>query len=96
MRLQSSVYVREWALSQWEEKTQVSLAEELPQLKALILETREREARLAAEEAARLAAEEEAAAEIAGATGAAAAPEELEEDADDEAGGALVVAPTTP
>ena len=55
------MYVREWALSQWEEKTQVSLAEELPQLKALILETREREARLAAEEVARLAAEEEAA-----------------------------------
>ena len=53
--------MREWALSQWEERTQVALAEELPQLKALILETREREARLAAEDAARQAAEEEAA-----------------------------------
>lgn len=49
--------MREWALSQWEERTQVSLAEELPQLKELILETREREARLAVEEA-RLAEEE--------------------------------------
>ena len=36
------------------------MAEELPHLKELILETREREARLAAEEALRQAEEEEA------------------------------------
>ena len=32
--LQSSVFVREWALTRWPENTQVSLADELPALKA--------------------------------------------------------------
>ena len=45
-------------MSQWEERTQVPLAEELPTLKALINEAREREMRIAAEEAAREAARE--------------------------------------
>ena len=51
--LQSSVYVREWALSHWEERTQVSLADELPSLKMIIIQTRDRELRIAAEEEAR-------------------------------------------
>ena len=52
--------MREWALSNWEERTQVSLAEELPYLKALILEAQEREARLMMEEMSRRAQEEAA------------------------------------
>ena len=37
--------MREWALSRWQENTQVSLLEELPELKMLIREAREREER---------------------------------------------------
>ena len=52
------MYVREWALSHWEERTQVPLAEQLPELKRLINEAKERELRIMAEEEARLAARE--------------------------------------
>jgi G2/mitotic-specific cyclin 2 len=35
--------VQEWALSQWEENSQISLKDDLPRLKALIRAARERE-----------------------------------------------------
>ncbi|KAI0701965.1 cyclin-like protein, partial [Cytidiella melzeri] len=41
--LKASVFVQEWALSQWPENTQVSLKDELPGLKAMILAVRERD-----------------------------------------------------
>jgi hypothetical protein len=44
---QASVYVREWALERWEEGARVDLQRELPQLKALIRETNERERAIA-------------------------------------------------
>lgn len=62
--LQSSIYVRDWVLDHWAEGQAVNLAEELPELKILVLEAREREDRILAEQAQR-EAEETAAREAA-------------------------------
>lgn len=54
--LQSSIYMREWALERWGENAQVDLSKELPTLKAEIrierarLEAEERELQLAQED----------------------------------------------
>ena len=52
---QASIYVREWALQRWDEKTMVNLAADLPSLK---LEAKRQAAENAAAEAAALEHEE--------------------------------------
>lgn len=37
-----SIWVREWALERWEESTQVSLKDDLPKLKSLCRDERQR------------------------------------------------------
>jgi hypothetical protein len=47
VKLQASVYVREWALERWEESTRVDLPSEMPLIKEIIRETNERDRAIA-------------------------------------------------